>query len=157
MEEYPTQVRHVRNKLNATNAALLLYSSDNCTIWWSFFFFKISHWRHFLFPNQGWPTQRWSGAWTSCTGCRVRTAAPMNSMTLWVCAGGRGLRTGPRLNFSRTFSKTSSSPRRDNMRCSRDKRKGFLLINRRQQNVLKTDVRLERIEDEDQPNVFFNY
>lgn len=82
-----------------------------------------SQWLYFLLHNQEWPTQRWSGAWTGRTGCRVRTAAPRNSMTSWWCAGGRGLMTGRRLNFCRTLSTTSLSQQRDNTRCSRDCRK----------------------------------
>lgn len=91
---------------------------------------KISHLLHFLFPNQGWPTQRWSGVWTGRTGCPVRTAAPRSSTKLWIYAGRRGLRRGQPLNICRTLSTTTLSPQRDNMKCNRDqrKRKCFLLV-----------------------------
>lgn len=116
-----------------------------------------SHAGCFFSPNQGWPIRRWSGTWTNRTGCRVRKAAHRNSMTLWWCVGGRSLRNGQLLNFCRTLSMTFLSPRRDNMRCSRDyrKKKNFLLRTKIQQQkkVLKREVRLQWIEV--QPNIFF--
>lgn len=90
-----------------------------------------------LLPRQGWPTRRWSAAWTGSTGCRGPTAAQRNCTRSWWRAGGRSPRSGPRLIFCRALSMTSSLPRRDNTRNSLDprKRKRFLLAQKWERNV----------------------
>lgn len=140
MEEYHTPVKTLRNNYFWRLETMKFWDLDNFP--WLCMLRHILKYTYkqlqnnfelnlaFLGSNQEWLIQRWSGTWTSFTGCHGQKAALRNFTRSWRCAGNKSLRNGPLLIFYRALSMISLLPQRDNMRCihrwqnKKKKRKG---------------------------------